>query len=92
MAKGTADSPKAQKMFSADIVAALLMSTGTTSITTKSLDLMSALDGVKTRDALQHDFRSVIAKSKELKARVDSGEVFEPVKSAKKRGTYLALS
>lgn len=86
MSKPAATAAKSGKMFSADVVAAVLLSTGTTSLTKKHYELMSALDGTKTADGFQHDFRAVIAKSKELKKRVEDGEVFESVKPAKKRG------
>ncbi|KAF1842696.1 uncharacterized protein K460DRAFT_340032 [Cucurbitaria berberidis CBS 394.84] len=85
MAKAAADSAKGVKMFSADTVAAVLMSTGTTSLSMKNYELMSSLDGTKTASGFQHDFRSVLAKAKELKSRVDDGEPFEPVQPAKKR-------
>ncbi|XPS70588.1 hypothetical protein M3J09_002797 [Ascochyta lentis] len=78
----------AHKTYSADVVAAVLMATGTTSLSMKHYEVMSSLDGVKTASAFQHDFRDVLAKAKELKARIDEGEVFEPVQPTKKRGMY----
>ncbi|KAF9699688.1 hypothetical protein EKO04_002343 [Ascochyta lentis] len=75
----------AHKTYSADVVAAVLMATGTTSLSMKHYEVMSSLDGVKTASAFQHDFRDVLAKAKELKARIDEGEVFEPVQPTKKR-------
>jgi len=82
-------------MFSADVVAAVLCSTGTTSLSNKNYEMMSALDSKKTVSAFQHDFRTVLAKAKELKARVEHGEVFEPVppgsarkSKSKKQGKY----
>ncbi|KAH7372315.1 hypothetical protein BKA66DRAFT_497119 [Pyrenochaeta sp. MPI-SDFR-AT-0127] len=86
MAKAAADSAKGGKVFSADVVAAVLMVTGTTSLSMRHYELMSSLDGTKTASGFQHDFRSVIAKAKELKNRVEGGEKFEPVQPAKKRG------
>ncbi|KAI4685297.1 uncharacterized protein J4E84_006024 [Alternaria hordeiaustralica] len=77
---------KAGKVFTADVVAAVLCSTGTTSLSNKNYEMMSALDGVKTASGFQHDFRSVLAKAKELKARLESGEEFEPVPPGSKRG------
>lgn len=71
-------------MYSADVVAAVLCSTGTTSLSNKNYEMMSALDGKRTASAFQHDFRSVLAKAKELKARLDEGEGFEPVAPASK--------
>ncbi|KAH6638167.1 hypothetical protein C7974DRAFT_411610 [Boeremia exigua] len=76
---------KAGKTYSADVVAAVLYASGTTSLTMKHYELMSSLDGVKTASAFQHDFRAVIAKAKELKTRTESGEVFEPVQPTTKR-------
>ncbi|KAF2009866.1 hypothetical protein BU24DRAFT_467369 [Aaosphaeria arxii CBS 175.79] len=75
---------KSTRMFSLDMVAALLMSCSVTTLTHKQYELMSALDGQKTVSALQHDFRAVMAKAKELKERIDGGEEFVPV-AAKKR-------
>ncbi|PWO20286.1 Fungal-trans domain containing protein, partial [Pyrenophora tritici-repentis] len=87
--KATPDA--SQKMYSADVVAAVLCSTGTTSLSNKNYEMMSALDGKKTASAFQHDFRAVIAKAKELKARVEEGEAFEPVAPASQRkGKKLA--
>ncbi|KAI4953721.1 hypothetical protein J4E91_002569 [Alternaria rosae] len=77
---------KTGKVFTADVVAAVLCSTGTTSLSNKNYEMMSALDGVKTASGFQHDFRSVLAKAKELKARLESGEEFELVPPASKRG------
>jgi hypothetical protein len=86
-----APAEKGIKTFSADVVAAVLFSTGTTTISKKSLEIMSALDGTKTASGFEHDFRSVIAKAKELKARVESGEEFEPVQPIKKRGMFFSV-
>ena len=80
---------KAGKVFTADVVAAVLCSTGTTSLSNKNYEMMSALDGVKTASGFQHDFRSVLAKAKELKARLESGEEFDPVPPGSKRGTFF---
>jgi len=80
--------PKADKTYSADVVAAVLVATGTTSLSMKHYELMSSLDGVKTASAFQHDFRPILAKAKELKALVGNGEAFKPVASSTKRGTY----
>jgi hypothetical protein len=73
-------------MFSADVVAVVLMASGTISLTMKQYEMMSALDGTRTTSSFQHAFRAVLAKSKELKGRVENGEVFEPVLPAIKRG------
>ena len=88
MGKATPDGAPSGKVFSADVVAALLMSFNVTSITLKQYELMSAMDGAKTASAFQHDFRSVLAKAKELKARVDGGEEFLPVQPPKKRSMF----
>lgn len=81
--------PKGGKVFSADVVAALLMSIGTTTLSMANYEHMSSLDGTKTANAFQHDFRSVIAKAKELKRRVEGGEEFKPIPAAKKPGMYF---
>jgi hypothetical protein len=79
------------KMFSEDTVAVLLMALGSVSISTAQYAMMSSLDGTKTASSFQHSFRSVLKKAKELKARADNGEAFEPVAPAKKRGTYRSM-
>jgi hypothetical protein len=79
------------KMFSADVVAAVLLASGTTSLTMKQYEMMSALDGTRTASSFQHAFRAVLAKSKDLKARVEAGETFEPVQPALKRGMSKSL-
>lgn len=89
--KAAANDGKAGKTYSADVVAAVLMATGTTSLSMKHYELMSSLDGVKTASAFQHDFRAVLAKAKELKTRVDNGEIFEPVTPSTKRGRYCCV-
>jgi hypothetical protein len=76
----------ANKMFSGDVVAAILMANGCSSLSMRQYEMMSALDGKKTAFAFQHDFRCVNAKAKELKARVDAGEEFEPVKPGSGKG------
>lgn len=88
MGKTNDPSGAAGKVFSADVVAALLMSFNVTSIGMKQYELMSALDGTKTASAFQHDFRSVLAKARDLKARTDKGEAFTAVQPGKKRGQY----
>lgn len=79
---------KPGKMYSADVVAAVLTATGTTSLSVKHYEIMSSLDGVKTASAFQHDFRRIPTKAKELKARIDNGELFESVAPSTKHGTY----
>jgi hypothetical protein len=81
-----------QKTFSADCVAVLLMALGSTSISKKQLEMMSALDGTRTVDSFQHQFRPIIAKAKQLKQRVDDGEHFEPVIPSARRGRFCSLS
>jgi hypothetical protein len=80
------------KMFSADVVAAVLLASGTTSLTMKQYEMMSALDGTRTASSFEHAFRTVLAKSKDLKARVEAGEAFKPVQPAIKRGMSTSLS
>lgn len=103
MGKDSADAA-AGKMFSGDVVAAILVANGCTSLTMKQYEMMSALDGNTTASAFHHDFRCVNAEAKDLKARVEAGDKFEPVKPgngaggpgrgagnggpSKKRGTY----
>lgn len=77
---------KSVKAYSADVIAALLVATGTTSLTMKNYELMSSIDGVKTAAAFQHDFRVIITKAKDLTSRMKRGEVFEPVQPLVKRG------
>ncbi|KAJ4372113.1 hypothetical protein N0V83_003886 [Neocucurbitaria cava] len=84
MAKATADTGKGVKMFSADIIAALLASTDRVRISKETYELMSAVDGTKTVDSLQHNFREVLAQAKDLKKRMVEGEVFVPVQPKKK--------
>ncbi|KAJ8107135.1 hypothetical protein OPT61_g9074 [Boeremia exigua] len=85
MGKAVDPATGGQKMISADCVAVLLMSLGRTSISKEQLDMMSALDGTRTASSFEHQFRSIIAKAKELKKRVEDGEAFAPI-SAQKRG------
>ncbi|KAJ4992085.1 hypothetical protein SVAN01_02406 [Stagonosporopsis vannaccii] len=85
--------PKAAtgKTYSTDVMAAVLYVTGTTSLSMKHYEMMSSLDGTKTASAFQHDFRSVLAKAKELQARAKRGEKFEPVQPSTKRGNNKAF-
>jgi hypothetical protein len=88
MAKDT-DSPAAgQKMISADVVSVLLMALGSTTITKEQLNMMSAIDGIRTASSFEHQFRSIVTKAKELKKRVADGETFTAV-AAQKRGVQL---
>jgi hypothetical protein len=86
MGKVVADNNDPSKMFSADVVAAVLTASGTTSLSMRQYEIMSALDGTRTASSFQHAFRGVLAKSKELKARIEAGEKFEPVQPSNKRG------
>lgn len=91
--KATPNADKAAKTYSADVVAAVLFATGTTSLSMKHYEMMSAVDGVKTASGFQHDFRAILAKAKDLKDRVDNGEVFEQVQPTARRGKFkFALS
>ncbi|OAL07142.1 hypothetical protein IQ06DRAFT_372185 [Phaeosphaeriaceae sp. SRC1lsM3a] len=91
MAKAGADNSTAgQKMVPADCVSVLLMAIGNTSISKAQYNMMSALDGSRTASSFEHQFRSITSKAKELKTRVDNGEVFEPVLAISKRGTTSA--
>lgn len=74
-------------MLLADCLSAFMALNGITSLTKAHLELMSHLDGTRTTDGYQHLLRSVVAKAKELKQRIDEGEKFEPVPpGAKKSG------
>jgi hypothetical protein len=90
MGKAAADtSATGPKMISADSVSVLLMALGNTSITKAQYEMMSALDGNHTASSFQHQFRSITAKAKELKTRVENGEQFIAVQPSKKRCMYL---
>lgn len=82
-------------MVPADCVSVLLMALGNTTISRQQLDMMSALDGTRTASSFEHQFRSIVAKAKELKTQVGGGEVFKPVppgsqrkSNSKKLGEY----
>lgn len=74
------------KMYSEDTIAVLLAVNGINSISSAQYDMMSALDGTKTANSFQHQFRAILRKARDIKARVDSGEGFTPVTPSKKRG------
>jgi hypothetical protein len=76
----------AQKMVPADCMSILLMATGNTTITKAQYELMSAFDGTRTASSFEHQFRSITARAKEIKKRVDDGGLFVPVPSDPKRG------
>lgn len=86
MTKSTDSPAGGQKMIPADCVSVLLMALGCTSISREQLNMMSALDGTRTASSFEHQFRSISAKAKELKKRVDDGEKFSPVQPGQKRG------
>ncbi|KAF1959202.1 hypothetical protein CC80DRAFT_545579 [Byssothecium circinans] len=86
MAKNTDNATVGAKVVPADCVSVLLMAIGSTSISKAQYDMMSALDGTRTASSFEHQFRSITAKAKDLKTRVDSGETFVPVAPSKKRG------
>ena len=73
------------KVVPADCVSILLMAIGTTSISKHQFEMMSTLDGTRTASSFEHQFRSITAKAKELKARVDDGAKSTPVPPGKKR-------
>ncbi|KAI4648003.1 hypothetical protein J4E93_004414 [Alternaria ventricosa] len=75
-----------QKVVPADCVSVLLMALGSTTISKAQYDMMSALDGTRTASSFEHQFRTITAKAKELKARAEQGETFQPVAPAKKGG------
>lgn len=85
----TATESTGQKMISADCVS-IIMAFGDATVSQKQLDMMSALDGNRTASSFQHEFRTITAKAKALKARLAEGEVFVAVKPPKKRGTSFS--
>jgi hypothetical protein len=76
----------AQKVVPADCVSVLLMAIGSTTISKAQYEMMSALDGTRTASSFEHQFRTITAKAKELKARAEQGETFQPVAPSNKRG------
>lgn len=80
-----------QKIITADTVAVLLMALDRTSISKEQLNIMSALDGTRTPSSFEHQFRPIIAKTKELKKRIADGETFAPV-IAEKRGVQSTIA
>ncbi|KNG44569.1 hypothetical protein DDE82_007662 [Stemphylium lycopersici] len=90
VSKAAADN--GQKMVAADCVSVLLVALGNTSISKQQLEMMSALDGSRTVCSFEHQFRSIIAKAKELKARFDSVEAFQAVPRSSKRGPSTPAS
>ncbi|CAN9338632.1 unnamed protein product [Alternaria alternata] len=75
-----------QKVVPADCVSVLLMALGSTTITKAQYDMMSALDGTRTASSFEHQFRTITAKAKELKARAEKGETFQAVAPVDQRG------
>lgn len=73
------------KMVSTEVVAILLAANGVSSIAMTQYEAMSALDGTRTASSFQHQFRAILRRAKELKARLDAGEKFVPVTPSKKR-------
>lgn len=47
--------------------------------------LMSAVDGKRTTDSFQHQFRKVKARAKELQTKAKAGDIAAPVTPGKKR-------
>jgi hypothetical protein len=78
-----------RKMVLADCVSVLLMAVGNTTITKAQYNMMSAIDGTRTASSFEHQFRTITAKAKELKARVEDGEDFEPIPPTIKRSISL---
>ncbi|KAF4552321.1 Hypothetical protein D9617_10g073020 [Elsinoe fawcettii] len=69
------------------LCASILASGG--SIGGKSYDMMSALDGKRTANSFQHQFRNVLKRARELKEQMDSEEGIKGVE-AKPRATTKA--
>ncbi|CBX95720.1 predicted protein [Plenodomus lingam JN3] len=76
--------PSASKDVLEDCIAVLMATGGSTSITGAQYDMMSSINGERTASSFQHQFRHIIAKSKELKQRLENGEEFPPVPPPKK--------
>lgn len=79
-------SSNSKQNFSFDIVAALLLIMRERGITISRThyELMSALDGNRTADAFQHQFRAVLARAKVLHEQREQGVEFEAVKPVSK--------
>lgn len=75
----------------ADCVSVLLMALDKTTISKAQYELMSALDRNRTASSFEHQFHSITAKAKDLKSRIDSGEKFDAVPPASKRGVSVPL-
>ncbi|KAH9873927.1 hypothetical protein IAQ61_004554 [Plenodomus lingam] len=84
--------PSASKDVLEDCIAVLMATGGSTSITGAQYDMMSSINGERTASSFQHQFRHIIAKSKELKQRLENGEEFPPVPPPKKSGMYAGNS
>lgn len=67
-----------------DCIAVLMATGGSTTISRAQYDIMSSVNGKRTASSFEHQFRHIIAKSKELKERLDSGEKLNPVTPSKK--------
>ncbi|KAF2750932.1 hypothetical protein M011DRAFT_391480, partial [Sporormia fimetaria CBS 119925] len=72
------------KVLSQDVVSLLLAANGVFTVSKKSYEVMSALDGVRTPSSFEHQFRAILARAKDLKKRIDDGEQFVPVTPSKK--------
>ena len=70
----------ANKAFSFDTVAALCSAilAKNVAIGKDIYEMMSALDGERTANAFQHQFRSVLQRAKELKEQADKGQKLQP--------------
>ncbi|KAI8940427.1 hypothetical protein NX059_004115 [Plenodomus lindquistii] len=75
-----------QKDVLADCIAVLMATGGSTSISRAQYDMMSSINGERTASSFEHQFRHIIAKSKELKQRLQDGDEFPPVPPGKKGG------
>ncbi|KAF2754128.1 hypothetical protein EJ05DRAFT_541255 [Pseudovirgaria hyperparasitica] len=76
-----------QMAFSLDTMATVLAAQGITSIPNTAYAMMSALDGQRTVNSFQHQFRPVVKRAKEIKAQMDSDAGIPIAVTPKKRGT-----
>jgi hypothetical protein len=75
--------------FSAETVAVALLAKsggGPVTISDKQYEMMSALDGTRSKHSFQHQFRPVMKLVKELQKRREEGDKFESVVKGRKRG------
>lgn len=78
---------KSQADFTFETVAILCSCLNNCTVTKAQYEMMSALDGTRTANAFQHQFRAVLKRARELKAKTDSGDTtMKPVEAEHKKG------